>query len=59
MVGRLKSELRGRAGQAVRGSKGRRGGVEAQKGRRREVDGEEAYRQGAVPAGPTLQRRNP
>jgi len=25
MVGRLKSELRGRAGQAVRGSKGRRG----------------------------------
>jgi hypothetical protein len=25
MVGRLKSELRGRAGQAVRGSKGRKG----------------------------------
>lgn len=58
MVGRLKSELRGRAGQAVRGSKGR-SGVKAQKGRRREVDGEEAYRQGVVPAGPTLQRRNP
>ena len=47
MVERLKSELRGRAGWAVRGSKGRKGA--AQEGQGRELDGEKANWQGLIP----------
>ncbi|HZA43822.1 MAG TPA: hypothetical protein VE568_00745 [Rubrobacter sp.] len=46
MVERLKSELRCRAGWAVRGSKGRK--VAAQEGQGRELDGEKANWQGLV-----------
>jgi hypothetical protein len=62
MVGRLKSELRGRAGRAVRGSKGHKGA--AQEGQGRELDGEKANWQGLVlsqskpPSSLTCKRRH-